>query len=408
MDGAPLALLIASAAPLVGCSHSMDEASARVEEQRLIYGNDDRKEYYQIDDAALQAYASRASIALVPKGAVSVVDGRIALSGPSWQSQDQLCPDVAFGTDPAIAFCSGVLVAPDLVLTAGHCLSERDCAGMALLRNFRRSSPGHIDPLTLDDMRFCRTVLAWDSGEENTKDRTDFAWIELDDSFDVPEGDTLAVLRLDPGVRTGQRILSFGYGGGGPVKLDTGTVSDARPGHGDFFFTNLDAFSGMSGAPVLDEQLRVVGIDNRGAPDFVFDAADQCQRPSMLDDDAGVEASTHAFRALAKLCQQAPRRDICTPFTVTGGGCHVSAAAASDRYLFALPIAVVAIVARRRQVALRCVPRGLLARLGAESSRRGAESTRRGAQSSGGSVIRRSFCAASRGDDAVSGANDAR
>jgi hypothetical protein len=313
---------------LVGCSQATDEVSARVQEP-VVYGEDRRVQYYEISDPALRTLVASTSIALVSQDNVRIVDGGVVLNGPTWQAQDGLCADVTFGADPVVAYCSGVLIAPDLVLTAGHCLSAYDCTRMALVRNFRRSSGTDLETIGIDDLRFCGSVVAWNSGEDNADDRTDFAWIKLDHPLDSGQNDPRWVF-LPEGARVdGTAVMSFGYGAGGPVKLDTGRISDARLASRDFLLTNLDAFAGMSGAPILDQQDHLIGIDNRGAPDLVVDPVEGCKRPNVLPEGMGMEAATYAMRALEALCEQEPRRDICGDIAgghsrVTGGGCRVS------------------------------------------------------------------------------------
>ena len=61
-------------------------------------------------------------------------------------------------------------------------------------------------------------------------------------------------------------VVSFGYGGGGPVKVDTGRVRNPRADHDDYFMTNLDAFAGMSGAPIFDDRRTLLGISTAERP----------------------------------------------------------------------------------------------------------------------------------------------
>ncbi len=322
-----LGWLLACLLLLSGCSARGGEDSGVVR-QPVVYGTDDRQQYYQVAAPELRDLIDRSSVALVPRGAVSIADNQVVLQGPNWQAEAQLCADVPFGADPVVADCSGILVAPDLVLTAGHCLDATDCASMAVVRGFRRASPDAIAPIAVEDLAFCVSVVSWDPGEEDPNDRVDFAWIQLDHPLPVDAGAVAPVFMPRGGITSGQPIVSFGYGGGGPVKADTGVVSDARAGHDDFFLTNLDAFDGMSGAPIFDAQENLLGIDDRGAPDFVWDTAEACFRPSVLDDGAGAEAATYAIRALDRLCDVDPQRAACNAggpqLWAALGGCAVA------------------------------------------------------------------------------------
>jgi hypothetical protein len=355
-------LFAAVALGCLGCAVQAEEKMASVAEP-LIYGTDDRKQYYEIDDDSVRALIANSSVALLPKSAVVVGDGSVALQGPAWRAADNLCPDVRFSADPVVAYCSAVLVEPDLVLTAGHCLYPHDCSNLALVRNYRRDAVDTMASLSLQDLRGCDAILTWSSGEEEPADRIDFAWIRLDRPFTLPNGWTPIRFSREE-VTSGEPIISAGYGGGGPVKLASGAVVDPRSQSSDYFLTNLDAFAGMSGAPVFDASQRLVGIDNRGASDFTFDPVRGCQSPRVLDDDAGGEAATRAIRALDSLCREFPDRTVCRqlfplPFT-SGGGCQVSVRTYPKGWRFAGFLTIWALAARRarrRGVSTGCLPK---------------------------------------------------
>src|SRR5215472_14005595 len=115
------ASMAALAALASGCAAPTADRDAEQREP-VIYGTDDRREYYQLDDPALRALVDRTSVVLTPRAAVTPAGDAVHLEGPSWRAQAQLCADVPFGDYPVVGYCSGLLVAPDLVLTAGHCL----------------------------------------------------------------------------------------------------------------------------------------------------------------------------------------------------------------------------------------------------------------------------------------------
>jgi V8-like Glu-specific endopeptidase len=334
--------------------------------QPVIYGADDRQQYYDIQSPAVRSLVATRSVALVPTDAVAIKDGQVLLRGPTWQAAAGLCPDVRLATDPVVASCSAILLAPDLVLTAGHCLSAVDCGSMAIVRGFRRDAPDHLAPIGLEDLAFCRSVIAWDPGEESQGDRLDYAWIELDHPLADPsslrtgtgtaDGSSAPVqFASEDAVSLGQPLVSFGYGGGGPVTMTAATVTNARIGHGDFFLTDLDAFQGMSGAPLFDSEQHLVGIDNRGAPDFVWDAAGRCYRPAVLAQNTGAEAATYALRALDALCALEPARSVCRPagqLATVGGGCSVNGDHVTRPYFPGVLIpTLLALVAAARRMA---------------------------------------------------------
>ena len=96
-------------------------ATAEVRSE-LIYGTDQRRDLYAVEDTWLRHAALGSSVALVPAGALaSQPDGSFEISAPSCGEFYNLCASERFRDQPAAAVCSGVLVSESIVLTAGHC-----------------------------------------------------------------------------------------------------------------------------------------------------------------------------------------------------------------------------------------------------------------------------------------------
>jgi hypothetical protein len=110
----------------------------------------------------------------------------------------------------------------------------------------------------------------------------------------------------------GEPVTVLGYSEGLPLKVhEGGVVTDPRAAELDYFVTNSDAFQGNSGAPVLDAQLRLVGVQTGGAADY--ESGSGCTLPVRLSDtsEAAVEQSTYVGRALAGLCDAEPEHALC-------------------------------------------------------------------------------------------------
>ncbi|MBC7171155.1 MAG: trypsin-like serine protease, partial [Polyangiaceae bacterium] len=144
-----LAFFLLCTVPVIaGCLDSTPSFGGRFEE--LIEGLDDRREPYESDDPAFAARALEVSVALVHSGDVTADgSGHVTLAGTplaDWVEGAQgapLCPDERYATQPSSAFCSGALVAPDLVLTAGHCVrTQAACDDTALVFGFAMEAPG--------------------------------------------------------------------------------------------------------------------------------------------------------------------------------------------------------------------------------------------------------------------------
>jgi hypothetical protein len=108
----------------------------------IVYGTDDRKEYFEVTDEGTLATMSQATVALVSKTWVGPQSGPFAATTPSWGDLDGPCPGERFADQPAAAFCTGVLVDWDLVLTAGHCARATTVNDMAAVFDYFYTRPG--------------------------------------------------------------------------------------------------------------------------------------------------------------------------------------------------------------------------------------------------------------------------
>src|SRR6266550_8655568 len=97
--------------------------------QRVVYGVDNRQDLYKVTNIKVRK-AAQAVVALVEKRDL-VADGHGSwrLKTTKYQEDYKLCSSEAFSSQPLGCFCSGFLVRPDVVATAGHCVkSDADLA----------------------------------------------------------------------------------------------------------------------------------------------------------------------------------------------------------------------------------------------------------------------------------------
>jgi hypothetical protein len=103
----------------------------------LIYGADDRLEWYQLTTARQQQLANATS-GLFQSGQVTAQPGggyQVDTSG-SFGADYSLCSSEPYRQQPSSAFCSGFLVGDDLMVTAGHCIDAASCAGTTFVFGF--------------------------------------------------------------------------------------------------------------------------------------------------------------------------------------------------------------------------------------------------------------------------------
>lgn len=252
-------------AHVLGRTVKLEWTATRPIERDVIYGADDRRDFYQISDPDLIPIAD-ATVALVPATSLGFPRaGSYRLNGAALRQLAPFCATERYLDQPSIASCTGFLVAPDLVATAGHCIELGDpCGSTAIIFGYRMldaATPALDIPES--QVYFCEEVVA--------------------SAFD-PSGDDWAILRLDREVddheplpirregRLGDRdaLVVAGYPLGLPLKIAGGAhVFDNTPD--GFFSADLDIFGGNSGSPVVNRTtLEVEGILVRGFfTDFV-------------------------------------------------------------------------------------------------------------------------------------------
>lgn len=232
--------------------------------QRAIYGVDNRKDLYQVKSVAVRA-AADAVVALVKTGDLTRrSDGNYALATESYAESYDLCGSEPFVSQPLGCFCSGFLVAPDVIATAGHCVKgARDLPGVRFVFGFRLTSASKVrTEFPPDDVYAGAAVI----GRQLDDDGTDWALVRLDRPV---VGRKPVRFRKEGKVRTGQPLYVIGHPCGLPQKYAPGaTVRHNSPK--TYFVANLDTYGGNSGSPVFDSKThRVEGILVRGETDFV-------------------------------------------------------------------------------------------------------------------------------------------
>jgi hypothetical protein len=209
---------------------------------------------------------------------------------------NDLCPGEPLHGDPSLSYsCTGFLVAPDLLVTAGHCLyavntpdhrlrheTELACKTFDWLFDYAapRGGPAQTKGISSSALYHCREIIF--AVQRESAPYSDYALVRLD----RPVADRTP-FRLGTGAVTGD-LAMLGYPLGTPVKYtDNGHVLRDDPTRSSFI-TTLDAFEGNSGSPVLNAAHEVVGILVGGTP-VPFSYSDRrlaCSRLNRCDEAA--------------------------------------------------------------------------------------------------------------------------
>lgn len=235
-----------------------------------IYGNDDRQDYYAAD-RIMQKYAE-STVAMFPGSALlpDEASGGYKLKNLTLKGKYNLQDGERFAEQPVGAYCSGVLVGEDTVLTAGHCFRPDPrggpCDKVKLVFGYAVTAAGRMpSSFPAENVYSCKEVKAQKVDDKGA----DYALVKLDRK--VSGRHPLAVNRGD--IYRTSELAAIGYPSGLPVKVATnGSVRSIREG---YFVADLDTFGGNSGSPVFNvKTLKIEGILVRGGVDYVYNSGD--------------------------------------------------------------------------------------------------------------------------------------
>ena len=244
-----------------------------------IYGKDDRQDYYQA--SGTRRMLADSTVAFFKAGQVAA-DGKLALK--NYGAELNLCESEAFRDQPMGAFCSGALVAPDLVMTAGHCIkSSYDCSGTKMVFGYSVKSAGrNPDRVAPSEVYSCKSIVTRDQQVRGP----DYALIKLDRP--VANHEPLPINR-GAAVTEGARLFVIGHPVGLPVKVAGGASVRRVPSPG-YFVANLDTYGGNSGSAVFNEATGLIeGILVRGGADFQLMESffSRCNQSVKVGDSGG-------------------------------------------------------------------------------------------------------------------------
>ncbi|KAF0124202.1 MAG: periplasmic protease [Elusimicrobia bacterium] len=244
---------------------------------KVIYGKDDRFDLYQVTDKALLKLAD-STVGLFKAGDVTINGDTAALKTRSYAQAYSLCKEEPFYDQVNGAFCSGSLVAPDVIMTAGHCVrSESACTGTKFVFGFGIKEAGVMpNSVPANDVYSCAKLI----GREEVGTGADWALIKLDRPV---TGHAPLKYNLTDTLKNGDPLLVIGHPAGLPTKIAGGaTVRNInKPG---YFIANLDTYGGNSGSAVFNAKTHVIeGILVRGENDYVWKGS--CRVSNVCTDD---------------------------------------------------------------------------------------------------------------------------
>jgi V8-like Glu-specific endopeptidase len=209
-----------------------------------VYGDDNRHELFEVQNPKAPEIARSVVMLATRENVAPAGGGKFHLKGEIYGESLRLCDGEPYWSQQRIGFCSGVLVAPDTVLTAGHCvLSDIDCADTRIVFDASYREPGHFQyTVPSSHVRNCHRIIR----RMNKKSGLDFALIQLNKPVRGREPVKFAEA-LDPAT---VRLFMIGHPLGLPAKF-SGPARIFKETELEWL-TDLDASVGNSGSPVFN------------------------------------------------------------------------------------------------------------------------------------------------------------
>lgn len=246
----------------------------------VIYGEDNRKDVFESTDSALVELSKSTAAMISMDNLKSLTNGDIQIMAGTLESRG-ICEKERFSQQISAANCSGFLVAPNVLVTAGHCIkSEADCASYKWVFDFKvdHADQGAVN-VSKSDVYSCKKIISR-TLDQISKD--DYAVIELDRKA---EDRRPLTFRKKGKITKGAAIAVIGHPTGLPTKIADG--ANVRSLSTKFFVANLDTYGGNSGSAVFNTKTgEVEGILVRGENDYVYNSSLGCQVSNVCKSDA--------------------------------------------------------------------------------------------------------------------------
>lgn len=248
--------------------------------EKVVYGDDSRVDIYQSTNTLYKKLA-RSTAAMIDESALIALDEEtVTVKGGTLQDIVGVCFDEKFANQILAAECTGFLVGPDLLVTAGHCITQiSDCDTKAWVFDFTNTTEERsIFNIKKKDIYHCKEII---SRTQNETTLNDYALVKLDRATDRAP----LTFRNSGKISNNLSLAVIGHPSGLPTKIADGAF--VRKNTNKYFFqANLDTFGGNSGSPVFNAKTGLVeGILVRGEEDYTRDILHYCFRPKVCKMD---------------------------------------------------------------------------------------------------------------------------
>jgi V8-like Glu-specific endopeptidase len=234
---------------------------------KVIYGTDDRLDLFESSDSLMKDLARSTAAQILKRNIVQSVDennkGLYTVKSKTLQ-QDGICQSERFSGQNTAASCSGFLIASDILVTAGHCVTRvGDCEEHSWVFDYANTTEENKTFTFKEDQVYHCTAII--SREKDLITLNDYSVLKLDRPV---VGRTPLQFRTAGKAADDAVFTIIGHPSGLPTKITSG--ADMRDNTNPLFFrTNSDTYGGNSGSAVIDSRTGIVeGILVRGDTDY--------------------------------------------------------------------------------------------------------------------------------------------
>jgi hypothetical protein len=252
------------------------KSTATMVSKHEITIDDSKPEVVQFTQKTLRDWLEAATKSNKAKALFSPVVQKAAAAGATF------CKGTRFIDQPNAGMCSGFLIAPDLMVTAGHCVEiENFCDEYRWVFDYqidKETQTAGVD-VNPENIYSCKKVI---SSALILPLGLDYGIVQLDRKV---IGREPLEINNNYKVSDNQGLLVIGSPSGLPLKVATG-ANVRKNSHPGFFSANLDTFQGNSGSAVFNSVSGVVeGILVRGEDDYVPNHLKMCVEVKVCKTD---------------------------------------------------------------------------------------------------------------------------
>jgi V8-like Glu-specific endopeptidase len=247
---------------------------------KIIYGDDNRVDVYASTNSAF-VELSKSTAAMMTKKDLKKkwFKNQYDADSTSLSSKMQVCSSERFSQQPSAATCSGFLVGPKHIVTAGHCMtSMKDCKKRLWVFDYAMQNESQAKvQFNKSNVFKCKKIVS-----QKLSRIEDYALIELDREV---VGRKPLKFRRSGKPAIGDELVVIGHPSGLPTKIADG--AKVKRLDRNSFQANLDTYGGNSGSAVFNVATgEVEGILVRGATDYVVRNG-RCRVSNRVSNESG-------------------------------------------------------------------------------------------------------------------------